>query len=101
MRNLKMESKAIELAELMASKAVIEAKIEAVRNEIIDFAKAEELTFFKLGKCSINIRKDKVWVYSKWVRTLEKMLKTRKDNEQKNGTATHSEKPTWRFVFEK
>jgi hypothetical protein len=72
MRNLEMV--ALELEELMASKAIIEAKIEAARNEIIRSIEADKLTLLKVGKFTINLRNDKVWTYSKWVRTLEKML---------------------------
>jgi hypothetical protein len=99
MRNLEMV--ALELEELMASKAVIEAKIEAARNEIIKSIETDKLTLIKIGKFTVNLRNDKVWTYSKWVRTLEKMLKTRKENEQKNDIATHELRPTWRFVLSK
>ncbi len=99
MRNL--ESVAVELKEVIAAKAILEAKEKALRNEIIEGLQSQNLTLLKVGGFTVSIRKNKTWAYSKWVRTLEKMLKTRKDNEQKNGIATFEENPTWQFLSAK
>ena len=99
MRTLEMA--AAELREVMASKAILEAKEKMLRNEIIEGLQSQNLTLLKVGGFTVSIRKNKTWAYSKWVRTLEKMLKTRKTNEQNNGVATYEETPTWQFLSAK
>ena len=99
MRNL--ESVAVELKEVMASKAILEAKEKTLRAEIIEGLQSQNLTLLKVGGFTVSIRKNKTWAYSKWVRTLDKMLKTRKTNEQNNGVATFEETPTWQFLSAK
>ena len=99
MRNL--EIVAVELKEVMASKAILEAKEKMLRNEIIEGLQSQNLTILKVGSFTVSIRKNKTWAYSKWVRTLEKMLKTRKANEQNSGVATYEETPTWQFLSAK
>jgi len=99
MQNLEMV--AIELKEVLAAKSILEAREKSLRNEIIETLQSQNLTLLKVGGFTVSIRKNKVWAYSKWVRTLEKMLKTRKDNEQKNSTASFEEKPTWQFLSAK
>ena len=99
MRNL--EIVAVELKEVMASKAILEAKEKMLRNEIIEGLQSQNLTLLKVGGFTVSIRKNKTWAYSKWVRTLEKMLKTRKTNEQNSGVATFEETPTWQFLSAK
>ncbi len=99
MQNL--EVVAIELKEVMAAKAVLEAREKNLRNQIIEGLQSQNLTLLKVGGFTVSIRKNKTWAYSKWVRTLEKMLKTRKTNEQNNGVATYEETPTWQFLSAK
>jgi hypothetical protein len=99
MRNL--ESVAVELKELLATKAILEAKEKNLRAEIIEGLQSQNLTLLRVGGFTVSIRKNKTWAYSKWVRTLEKMLKTRKTNEQNNGVATFEETPTWQFLSAK
>ena len=99
MRNL--ESVAVELKEVMASKAILEAKEKTLRAEIIEGLQSQNLTLLRVGGFTVSIRNSKNWAYSKWVRTLEKMLKTRKSTEQNNGVATFEETPTWQFLSAK
>jgi hypothetical protein len=99
MRTLEMA--AVELREVMAAKAILEAKEKTLRNEIIEGLQAQNLTLLKVGGFTVSIRRNKTWTYSKWVRTLEKMLKTRKANEQNSGVATFEETPTWQFLSAK
>ena len=99
MRTLEMA--AVELREVLASKAILEAREKTLRSEIIETLQSQNLTLLKVGGFTVSIRKNKTWAYSKWVRTLEKMLKTRKTNEQNNGTATYEETPTWQFLSAK
>jgi hypothetical protein len=99
MRNL--ESVAVELKEVMASKAILEAKEKTLRAEIIEGLQSQNLTLLRVGGFTVSIRNSKNWAYSKWVRTLEKMLKTRKTNEQNNGVATFEETSTWQFLSAK
>ena len=99
MQNL--EVVAIELKEVLAAKAVLEAREKTLRAEIIEGLQSQNLTLLKVGGFTVSIRKNKTWAYSKWVRTLEKMLKTRKTNEQNNGVATFEETPTWQFLSAK
>jgi hypothetical protein len=99
MRNL--ESIAVELREVLAAKAILEAREKTLRNEIIEGLQSQNLTLLRVGGFTVSIRKNKTWAYSKWVRTLEKMLKTRKANEQNNGVATFEETPTWQFLSAK
>jgi hypothetical protein len=96
-----LESVAVELKELMAAKAILEAREKTLRNEIIEGLQAQNLTLLKVGGFTVSIRKNKTWTYSNWVRTLEKMLKTRKTNEQNSGLATYEETPTWQFLSAK
>jgi hypothetical protein len=99
MLNLKnLESVAIELREVMAAKAILESREKNLRAEIIEGLQSRDLSLAKVGSFTVSIRKNKNWIYSKWVRTLEKMLKTRKTKEQNNGTATFEENPTWQFL---
>ena len=99
MRNL--EIVAVELKEVMAAKSILEAKEKMLRNEIIEGLQSQNLTLLKVGGFTVSIRKNKTWAYSKWVRTLEKMLKTRKTIEQNSGVATFEETPTWQFLSAK
>ena len=99
MRNL--ESVAVELKEVMASKAILEAKEKTLRAEIIEGLQSQNLTLLRVGGFTVSIRNSKNWAYSKWVRTLEKMIKTRKTNEQNNGVATFEETSTWQFLSTK
>ena len=99
MRNL--EIVAVELKEVMAAKSILEAKEKMLRNEIIEGLQSQNLTLLKVGGFTVSIRKNKTWAYSKWVRTLEKMLKTRKANEQNSGVATFEETHTWQFLSAK
>jgi hypothetical protein len=99
MRNL--EIVASELREVKAAKAILEAKEKMLCNEFIEGIQAQDLTILRVGGFTVSIRKNKTWAYSKWVRTLEKMLKTRKTNEQNNGVATFEETPTWQFLSAK
>ena len=99
MRNLEMV--AIELKEVLAAKSILETREKMLRNEIIEGLQSQNLTLLKIGGFTVSIRKNKTWAYSKWVRTLEKMLKTRKSNEQNNGVATFEETPTWQFLSAK
>jgi len=99
MRNL--ESVAVELKEVMAAKAILEAKEKTLRAEIIEGLQSQNLTLLRVGGFTVSIRNNKTWAYSKWVRTLEKMLKTRKTNEQNNGVATFEETSTWQFLSTK
>ena len=99
MQNL--EIVAIELKEVLAAKAILEAREKTLRAEIISGLESQNLTLLRVGGFTVSIRKNKTWAYSKWVRTLEKMLKTRKTNEQNNGVATFEETPTWQFLSAK
>ncbi len=99
MRNL--EIVAVELKEVMAAKSILEAKEKMLRNEIIEGLQSQNLTLLKVGGFTVSIRKNKTWAYSKWVRTLEKMLKPRKTNEKNSGVATFEETPTWQFLSAK
>ena len=99
MRNL--EIVAVELKEVMAAKLILEAKEKMLRNEIIEGLQSQNLTLLRVGGFTVSIRKNKTWAYSKWVKTLEKMLKTRKTNEQNSGVATFEETPTWQFLSAK
>jgi hypothetical protein len=99
MRNLEMV--AVELREVLTAKSILEAKEKNLRAEIIEGLQSQNLTLLKVGGFTVSIRKNKTWAYSKWVRTLEKMLKTRKSNEQNNGVATFEETPTWQFLSAK
>jgi len=99
MKNL--ESVAVELKEVLAAKSILEAREKTLRAEIIEGLQSQNLTLLKVGGFTVSIRKNKTWAYSKWVRTLEKMLKTRKTNEQNNGIATYEETPTWQFLSTK
>ena len=99
MKNL--ESVAVELKEVLSAKSILEAREKTLRAEIIEGLQSQNLTLLKVGGFTVSIRKNKTWAYSKWVRTLEKMLKTRKTNEQNNGIATYEETPTWQFLSTK
>jgi hypothetical protein len=103
MRNL--ESVAVELKEVMAIRAVAAAKLaevealeKSLRAEITSNLEAQSLSMARVGGFTVSIRRNKVWAYSKWVATLEKMLKSRKDKEQKSGIATFTENRTWQFL---
>jgi hypothetical protein len=99
MQNLEMV--AIELKEVLAAKSILEAREKSLRNEIIEGLQSQNLTLLRVGGFTVSIRNSKNWAYSKWVRTLEKMLKTRKTNEQNNGVATFEETSTWQFLSAK
>ena len=103
MRTLEMV--AVELKEAMANRAVAQAKLaeaegieKMLRAEITSNLEAQSLSMARIGGFTISIRHNKVWAYSKWVATLEKMLKSRKDKEQKSGIATFTESRTWQFL---
>jgi len=96
-----LESISVELREVLAAKAILEAREKTLRNEIIEGLQSQNLTLLKVGGFTVSIRKNKTWAYSKWVRTLEKMIKTRKTNEQNNGVATFEETSTWQFLSTK
>ena len=86
MRTLEMA--AAELREVLATKSILEAREKTLRAEIVEGLESRNLTQLRLGGFMVSISARKTWTYSKWVRTLEKMLKTRKTNEQNNGIAT-------------
>ena len=92
MRTLEMA--AAELREVIATKAILEAREKTLRAEIVEGLESRNKTQLRLNGFMVSISARKTWTYSKWVRTLEKMLKTRKTNEQNNGTATYEETPT-------
>ena len=103
MRNL--EVVAVELKEAMANRAVAQARLadaeaieKSLRAEITSNLEAQNLSMARVGGFTVSIRRNKVWTYSKWVATLEKMLKSRKDKEQKSGIATFTENRTWQFL---
>ena len=103
MRNLEMIS--VELKQAMANTAVAAAKLaeaesveKSLRAEITSHLDAQSLSMARVGEFTVSIRRNKVWAYSKWVTTLEKMLKSRKDKEQKSGLATFTESRTWQFL---
>ena len=96
MRTLEMA--AAELHEVKAAKAILEAREKMLCNEIIEGIQAQGLTLLRVGGFTVSISRRKTWAYSKWVRTLEKMIKTRKTNEQNSGVATYEETPTWQFL---
>jgi hypothetical protein len=100
-----LEVVAVELKEVMAIRAVAAAKLaevealeKSLRAEITSNLEAQNLSMARVGGFTISIRRTKVWVYSKWVATLEKMTNSRKDKEQKSGIATYTEKKTWQFL---
>jgi len=99
MQNL--EIVAIELKEVLAAKAILEAREKTLRSEIVEGLKFSNKTQLRLNGFMVSISARKTWTYSKWVRTLEKMLKTRKTNEQNNGTATYEETPTCQLTNQK
>jgi hypothetical protein len=99
MRNL--ESIAVELREVLAAKSILEAKERTLRSEIVKGLESGNKTQLRLNGFMVSISARKTWTYSKWVRTLEKMLKTRKTNEQNNGTATYEETPTCQLTNQK
>jgi len=92
MRTLEMA--AVELREVLDSKAILEAREKTLRDEMVKGLESRNKTQLRLNGFMVSISERKTWTYSKWVRTLEKMLKTRKTNEQNNGTATYEETPT-------
>ena len=96
MRTLEMS--AAELREVLATKSILEAREKTLRSEIVEGLELRNLTQLRLGGFMVSISARKTWTYSKWVRTLEKMLKTRKTNEQNSGVATYEETPTWQFL---
>jgi hypothetical protein len=103
MRSLEMIS--VELKQAMANRAVAAAKLaeaesieKNLRAEITSNLEAQSLSMARVGGFTVSIRRNKVWAYSKWVTTLEKMLKSRKDKEQKSGLATFTESRTWQFL---
>ncbi len=73
-------------------------KQKSLRAEMIAAIEAQNLTKVTVGKFTVSIRRNKVWAYSKWVSTLEKMLKSRKEKEQQTGIATFTENRTWQFL---
>jgi hypothetical protein len=100
-----LEVVAVELKEVMAIRAVAAAKLaevealeKSLRAEITSNLEAQSLSMARVGGFTVSIRRSKVWAYSKWVTTLEKMLKSRKDKEQKSGLATFTESRTWQFL---
>jgi len=80
MRTLEMD--AAELRELLATKAILEAREKTLRAQIVEGLELRNLTQLRLGGFMVSLSNRKTWTYSKWVRTLEKMLKTRKTKEQ-------------------
>jgi len=103
MRTLEMV--AVELKEAMVNRAVAQAKLaeaegieKMLRAEITSNLEAQSLSMARIGGFTISIRRNKVWAYSKWVATLERMLKSRKDKEQKSGIATFTESRTRQFL---
>jgi hypothetical protein len=99
MRTLEMA--AVELRELLAAKAILEAKEKTLRTEIVEGLESRNLIQLRLDGFMVSISARKTWTYSKWVRTLEKMLKTRKTNEQNNGIATWEGTPTCQLTNQK
>ena len=100
-----LEVVAMELKEAMANRAVAQARLadaeaieKSLRAEITGNLEAQSLSMARVGGFTVSIRRNKVWAYSKWVATLEKMLKSRKDKEQKSGIATYTENKTWQFL---
>jgi hypothetical protein len=100
-----LEVVAVELKQAMANRAVAAAKLaeaesveKSLRAEMTSNLEAQSLSMARVGEFTISIRRNKVWAYSKWVTTLEKMLKSRKDKEQKSGIATFTESRTWQFL---
>jgi hypothetical protein len=100
-----LEVVAVELKQAMANRAVAAAKLaeaesveKSLRAEMTSNLEAQSLSMARVGEFTISIRRNKVWAYSKWVTTLEKMLKSRKDKEQKSGLATFTESRTWQFL---
>lgn len=96
---------AVELKQAMANKAVAAAQLagaelveKSLRAEITSNLEAQSLSMARVGGFTVSIRRNKVWAYSKWVTTLEKMLKSRKDKEQKSSIATFTESRTWQFI---
>jgi len=96
-----LESISVELREVLATKAILEAREKTLRSEIVEGLKFSNKTQLRLNGFMVSISARKTWTYSKWVRTLEKMLKTRKTNEQNNGTATYEETPTCQLTNQK
>ena len=96
-----LESISVELREVLAAKAILEAREKTLRSEIVEGLKFSNKTQLRLNGFMVSISARKTWTYSKWVRTLEKMLKTRKTNEQNNGVATFEETSTWQFLSTK
>jgi hypothetical protein len=96
-----LESISVELREVLAAKAILEAREKTLRSEIVEGLKFSNKTQLRLNGFMVSISARKTWTYSKWVRTLEKMLKTRKTNEQNNGTATYEETPTCQLTNQK
>ena len=96
MRN-HLEEKAARLLEIEAIISMLEAEKAEIRTELIQHIVSSGSTFEKIGGITISIRNLSNWTYSKWVTTLEKMLKTRKKNEIENGTAICSKTSTWQF----
>ena len=99
MRTLEMA--AAELREILASKAILEAREKTLRAEIVKGLESGNKTQLRLNGFMVSISARKTWTYSKWVRTLEKMLKTRKTNEQNSGVATWEETPTCQLTNQK
>ena len=99
MRTLEMA--AVELREILASKAILEAREKTLRAEIVKGLESENKTQLRLNGFMVSISERKTWTYSKWVRTLEKMLKTRKANEQNSGEAFPTANRTCQLTNEK
>lgn len=92
-----LEKQAARLLEIEALISILEAEKSEIRTNLIQHLKSLGLTFAKIGGITISIRNLKNWTYSKWVTTLEKMVKTRKKNEIEQGIAICSEDSTWQF----
>ena len=92
MRNLVVIE--VDLAEAEAAKAISEAKIKEFKAEMIEQLTASQT----VGRFFVKKNMLKTWTYSKAVHRLERMLKTRKDTEQKEGIATFEQKESWAFV---
>ncbi len=92
MRNL--ESIAAQLQQVESAKAMLEAESKALKAEMIEQLTASQT----VGVFFIKKSMLKTWTYSKAVHRLERMLKTRKDIEQKEGIATFEQKESWAFV---
>ena len=96
-----LEMAAAELREVLATKSILEAREKTLRAEIVEGLESRNLTQLRLGGFMVSISARKTWTYSKWVRTLEKMLKTRKANEQNSGEAFPTENWTCQLTNQK